>query len=209
MQARLWELAERHTPHRRVRGYTQAIMDLGATLCTRTRPSCLVCPVAAGCRARETGDPARFPAPRPRRPHPTREKLMVVMHDAKGRVLVERRPPSGIWGGLWSFPEASPDLDFGDAAAQAARRHGLRARPRNVRPLAPVEHGFTHFRLRATPLLVSVEPLRDRVAEDVGTARWIEPDAADRAGGTGVGLAAPVGAVLSRLEQERRGGEGP
>ena len=205
---RLWKLAERHTPHGRVRDYTQAIMDLGATLCTRTRPGCLLCPVSAGCRAaRGAGDPTRFPAPRPRRPYPTREKLVVVMRDARGRVLVERRPPNGIWGGLWSFPEASPDLDFEDAAAEAARRHGVRPRPRSVRPLAPVEHGFTHFRLRATPLVVSVDPLRDRVAED-GTARWIEPAAADGAGGTGgagIGLAAPVGAVLSRLGMKDRG----
>ena len=151
---RLWALAERHTPSRRVGDYTQAIMDLGATLCTRTRPGCLLCPVADGCRARAAGDPTAYPAPRPKRPYPTREKLLLVMCDAGGRVLVERRPPSGIWGGLWSFPEASADLELGDAVAAAARRHGLR--PGRARALAPVEHGFTHFRLRATPVVVSV-----------------------------------------------------
>ncbi len=218
---RLWTLAERHTPHRRVGDYTQAIMDLGATLCTRTRPGCLLCPVSDGCRAYAAGDPTRFPAPRPRRPYPTREKLLLVMRDASGRVLVERRPPSGIWGGLWSFPEASAALDFEDAAGAAARRHRLR--PRRVRRLPAIEHGFTHFRLRATPVVVSVEPLPDRVA-DGEAVRWVEPGIAagdgdrDGDGGTGVGggagasgadvgLAAPVGAVLSRLEKEERGSQ--
>ena len=215
---RLWAFAERHTPRRRVGDYTQAIMDLGATLCTRTRPGCLLCPVAGGCRARAAGDPTGFPAPRPKRPWPTREKILVVMRDAGGRVLVERRPPSGIWGGLWSFPEASADLAIGDAAATAARRHGLRPGCASARALAPVEHGFTHFRLRATPVVVSVEPLAgDRVA-DGGPVRWIEPEVAvgegvgagGSAGGRDgasveVGLAAPVGAVLSRLDEEERG----
>ena len=214
---RLWALAELHTPHRRVGDYTQAIMDLGATLCTRTRPGCLLCPVADGCRAHAAGDPTAYPAPRPKRPYPTREKLLLVMRDAGGRVLVERRPPSGIWGGLWSFPEASADLEFGDAIAAAARRHGLR--PGRVRPLAPVEHGFTHFRLRATPVVVSVEPVPDRVA-DGAAVRWICPEvAAGEGDGSGrstggrggasaeVGLAAAVGAVLSRLGEEERGSQ--
>ena len=212
---RLWTFADRHTPRRRVGDYTQAIMDLGATLCTRTRPGCLLCPVAHGCRAHAAGDPTRYPAPRPKRPYPTREKLLLVMCDAGGRVLVERRPPSGIWGGLWSFPEASADLEFGDAITAAARRRGLR--PGRARVLAPVEHGFTHFRLRATPVVVSVEPVPDRVA-DGEAVRWIEPGDAggngeagdERPGARGgasaeVGLAAPVGAVLSRLRKEERG----
>ena len=214
--ARLWAFAERLTPRRRVGDYTQAIMDLGATLCTRTRPTCLLCPLADGCRAHALGDPGAFPARRPKRPYPTREKLLVVMRDAGGRVLVERRPPSGIWGGLWSFPEASSDLDFEDAAAAAATARRLRLRPGRVRALAPVEHGFTHFRLRATPLVVSVEPLPDRVA-DAESVRWIESEVAavGGAGGDGkgagsaavaqLGLAAAVGTVLSRLDEEERG----
>ena len=188
-------------------------MDLGATLCTRNGPGCLLCPVSTGCRGLATGEPVRFPAPRPRRPYPTREKLLVVMRDAQGRALVERRPPSGIWGGLWSFPEFSTDLDVEDSAAEAARRHGLRLwPPGHLVRLPPVEHGFTHFRLRAIPVVVSVAPLRGRVAEGEA-ARWIEPGALSRGSGGGggaggggaVGLAAPVSAILSRLEKEERG----
>jgi len=214
--SRLWTFAERHTPRRRVAEYTQAIMDLGATLCTRTRPTCLLCPLADGCRARARGDPTGFPAPRPKRAYPTHEKILVVMRDARERMLVERRPPKGIWGGLWSFPEAPAELDFETAAATAAAARCLRLRPGRVRALAPIEHGFTHFRLRATPVLVSVEPLPDRVV-DAGCERWIDSgaaaggDGAGNGGGTAggaataqFGLAAAVGAVLSRLDQEER-----
>ena len=197
---RLWELADRATPHQQVGDYTQAIMDLGATVCTRTKPACLVCPVAGGCRARAAGEPTAFPLPKPRRPYPTRETLLVVMRDPRGRVLVERRPPAGIWGGLWSFPEASRDLDHRDAADAAARRRGLRVR--RLHALAPVEHGFTHYRLRAIPVVVCVEPRSDAVAED-GPGRWLEADAA-AAADVDIGLAAPVAAVLSRLEKEER-----
>ena len=218
VERRLWAFAEHHTPKRRVGDYTQAVMDLGATLCTRVKPTCLLCPVAAGCRAHAAGDPAGFPAPRPKRDYPTRETLLVVMRDPRGRVLVERRPPTGVWGGLWSFPEASAALDPRGAAASCARRHRLK--PGRVRRLAPVEHGFTHFRLRATPVVVSVEPLPDGVAEDGGAVRWLDPGTATggAAGATettgagtdpgappAVGLAAAVGAVLSRIEADERG----
>ena len=202
VERRLWTLAEQHTPGRRVGHYTQAVMDLGATLCTRTRPTCLLCPVARGCRALAAGDPTGFPAPRPKRPWPTRETLLVVMRDPRGRVLVERRPPAGVWGGLWSFPEASAALDPRDAADSCARPRGLK--PGSVRALAPLEHGFTHFRLRAVPVVVSVEPSPDGVADD-GGARWLEPDPASTGGAAaGIGLAAPVGAVLSRLGNDER-----
>ena len=217
VEKRLWAFAEHHTPERRVGDYTQAVMDLGATLCTRAKPACLLCPVAAGCRAHAAGDPAGFPAPRPRRAWPTRETLLVVMRDPRGRVLVERRPPAGVWGGLWCFPEACAGLDPRDAAVSCARRRRLK--PGRVRPLAPVEHGFTHFRLRATPVVVSVEPSPDGVAEDGGAVRWLDPGTATggAAGVTGttgagtdpgaspaVGLAAAVGAVLSRIEADER-----
>ena len=209
---RLWTLADRHTPHRRVGAYTQAVMDLGATVCTRTKPSCLLCPLEPGCEARAKGDPTRFPAPRPKRPWPTRETLLVVMRDPRGRVLVERRPPKGVWGGLWCFPEASAALDPRAAAESCARGYPLKPGP--VRVLPPIEHGFTHFRLRATPVVVAVEgeaePPADEAGEE-GGVRWLEPGpgpvrtSGPDAGTAGIGLAAAVGAVLSRLATHERG----
>ena len=209
--ARLWSLAERLTPCRRVGDYTQAIMDLGATLCTRTRPTCLLCPLADGCRAHALGDPVRFPAPRPKRAYPTREKLLVVMRDAGGRVLVERRPPSGIWGGLWSFPEASADLDLENAAATAAavRRlrlqagsgPGARAGGARLHPLPP--SGDPGRGLRRAAFRTGWG-IRSPCAGSIPRSRPAEAATAGTAAEVGLAAAA-VGAVLSRLDEEERG----
>jgi A/G-specific adenine glycosylase len=128
-----WELAERLLPKRGVEPYTQGLMDLGATVCKRV-PDCATCPVKARCVARKTGRIAELPAPRARKPLPQRETHWYVFFDA-GRVLLERRPSPGIWGGLWCFPEARP----------------AKCRVKGRLPI--IEHGFTHFRLRIRPLL--------------------------------------------------------
>jgi len=133
-EAAQWALAERLLPRSGLRTYTQALMDLGATLCTRTRPDCAACPVARGCVARHEGRIAELPAPRPRKALPLRRATWYVHVDA-GRVLLERRPSKGLWGGLWTFPEK--------------RQRGARTLGR----LPALEHGFTHFRLRARPVL--------------------------------------------------------
>lgn len=160
----LWTLAERLLPRRGIETYTQALMDLGATVCTRT-PSCGGCPVKASCVARKTGRIAELPAPRARRPLPLRHvDWHVYRHD--GKVLLERRPSPGIWGGLWCFPEIS-------------RRKG------KARPLAPIEHGFTHFRLRIRPLLYEVRAQ--------GSGLWID---------VGDALAAAIPAPVKKLLQD-------
>ncbi|HVC37268.1 MAG TPA: A/G-specific adenine glycosylase, partial [Gammaproteobacteria bacterium] len=107
---KLWALAERHTPLKNVAAYTQAIMDLGATVCTRSRPRCLDCPIAVGCVAHIDGNETKFPTPRPRKRLPVRRTCMLLI-TCKGRVMLERRPPAGIWGGLWGFPELPADRE--------------------------------------------------------------------------------------------------
>ncbi|HZD21530.1 MAG TPA: A/G-specific adenine glycosylase [Burkholderiales bacterium] len=136
----LWRHAERLLPKRHVERYTQALMDLGATVCTRVKPRCGECPVEADCVAREQGSTKRFPAPRAKRVLPLRRVTWWVLVNNR-RVLLEKRPSSGLWGGLLTFPEA----------AQPGWKIASR------RQLAVVEHGFTHFRLRATPVLCAVE----------------------------------------------------
>jgi len=133
----LWLKAGRLLPPRNLATYTQALMDLGATVCTR-KPDCGACPVKVRCVARKTGRIAELPAPRTRKPLPLRRTNWYVYRHA-GTVLLERRPSKGIWGGLWCFPE--------------------RAVLKGVRPkrLEPFEHGFTHFRLRIQPLLYEVK----------------------------------------------------
>ena len=145
-QRALWALAESLLPHARLAEYTQAIMDLGATVCRRADPRCGACPVAADCVALREGRTAELPRRKAPRALATRETMMLVLRDGAGRQLLQRRPPSGIWGGLWSLPECAPGTDV---AALLAQEFGLRAR--TTRALPPFVHVFTHFRLRATP----------------------------------------------------------
>jgi len=185
---RLWALAENLLPHERLVDYTQAIMDLGATLCTARNPACGRCPVSADCQAYGQGRVAQFPAPRPRRERPLRHARLLLVENAAGELLFERRPPAGIWGGLWCLPV----LEAGeDAAAWLAREHGLAAEP--LETLAPLRHGFTHFELELEPLRLraaGAAALREQVP-----LRWINM-AADAL----PGLPAPVLKLLARLQ---------
>jgi A/G-specific adenine glycosylase len=163
-------------------------MDLGATVCRRARPLCGVCPVAARCVAKRDGRIAQLPAPRPRKTTPLRKaRWLIALH--AGRVLLERRPPSGLWGGLWTFPEAR-----GSDARSFGRAIGCEIA--SMRRLPPLEHGFTHFRLRAQPLLCEVRRCRPR-AEQAGRL-WL--DLADAAGSA---VPAPVRTLLLQLAPER------
>ena len=121
--ARLWSLAEQHTPAERAAEYTQAIMDLGATLCTRTKPRCGECPVAAHCGALAAGTVAELPTPRPKHAKPRRSVTVVLIHTGHGDLLLERRPPAGIWGGLLSLPEIPDAEATGPAPAESKRPH--------------------------------------------------------------------------------------
>jgi A/G-specific adenine glycosylase len=150
-QSALWALAERCTPLAGVAAYTQAIMDLGATVCTRSKPRCEACPLNAGCRARQESRQQQLPARRARRVRPQRSVCMLIAERDDGTVLLERRPPRGIWGGLWSLPEFSD----ADSAQQYCRAHLLRAAA--AHPGTPRQHAFTHFDLAITPLRVRCE----------------------------------------------------
>ena len=182
---RLWRLAEQHTPRKRVAVYTQAIMDLGATVCTRGSPACGACPVAPGCQAHAQGRTGELPAPRPRRALPERETCLLVLERANGDVLLEKRPPAGIWGGLWSLPEC----DHPDQAGRLAReRYGLRATA--AEPLPELRHSFTHFHLRIRPLRLRVEEPHD-LCLDSPACLWYNCASPSRHG-----LAAPVRRLL-------------
>ena len=173
-EADLWPLAERLLPEKDLETYTQALMDLGSLVCTRGAPKCGACPVAAQCIARREGRIHELPPPRARKALPTRRATwFVFMHE--GAVLLERRPSRGLWGGLWTFPESK--VLKGASAAKLAR----------------IEHGFTHFRLLAQPLL---HRLRKRV-ESPGRL-WLElADAVHAA------VPAPVRTLLLKLDSPR------
>ena len=144
----LWDRAERLVPASDVETYTQALMDLGATVCGRINPRCDSCPLAARCVARRSGRTAELPVPRARKPLPQKAVNWLVLRQ-NGAILLEKRPPAGIWGGLWSFPET-------DAQAVTAHARRLGCEIQRTEPLAFLEHGFTHFRLQIRPLLCEV-----------------------------------------------------
>jgi len=184
-EARLWRAAERELPQRGVETYTQGLMDLGATVCTRSKPCCGDCPLRRDCVALARGMVARLPAPRPRKALPQRSTRMLVLMHA-GQVLLEKRAPSGIWGGMWSLPEAAPRDDLG---ALCAQRYG--AQVAACEPLPAIAHGFTHFKL-------AIEPQRVRVARvasnAVPGAMWLPLEDA-----LGAAIPAPVRRILSAL----------
>ncbi|MFA5493484.1 MAG: A/G-specific adenine glycosylase [Porticoccaceae bacterium] len=183
--ARLWSIAERNTPSRRVADYTQAIMDLGATLCTRTRPRCGECPVRADCAALAAGQPTAYPGKKPRKTLPVKTAFLLVIHDGQGRVLLEQRPATGIWGGLWSFPEAARQEDI-----PAVSQHlGIAAR--QIHPAEPRRHTFSHYHLDYTPVHI-----HGRAAPRIGEAEqlWVDPANFGK-----IGLPAPIKALLAEL----------
>jgi A/G-specific adenine glycosylase len=187
----LWDLAEAHTPHERVAEYTQAIMDLGATLCTRGQPRCAACPVAAACAAHALGRERDFPAKRQRAAERrARSVTVLVVQDGDGATLLERRPPSGIWGGLFSFPELADDERVDDWCLQR-----LGAEPKATRSLAAVEHAFTHFDLTLKPMQLALEGAARAVMDG---ERWLWYKASEPLPG---GIAAPIGKILREVTQ--------
>lgn len=181
---RLWEIAERHTPSRRLGAYTQAMMDLGATLCTRTRPACARCPVSEDCRAYADGNVEAYPGKKPKKERPLRQTTMVIAVDDDA-VYLERRPAAGIWGGLWSFPE------IGEADLDQWCRQRLGCVPGEAASWPTLRHGFTHYDLDIRPVVVRFDN-GSRAAAD--GACWYRLD--DPAPG---GIAAPVRKLIDTL----------
>jgi len=184
----MWELADSlagSVAPADMPAYTQGLMDLGATLCGRGAPDCGRCPVAGSCVARRDARQHDLPSPRARKARPERETGMLVL-EWEDRVLLERRPEPGIWGGLWSLPEFGPQEDPRAACLR------LGAAPETVWPLAPFAHAFTHYRLHVHPFLVRARP--QAAAEGLPDRAWT--GLADL---PGTGLPAPVRKLLQGL----------
>ena len=182
----LWELAEVHTPHERVTDYTQAIMDLGATLCTRSRPDCFSCPVTEGCAARAAGRQRDYPERKPSRDKPLRETRMLLIRDREGSILLQRRPPAGVWGGMWSLPECPQGEDI---VRWIRKQLQLETQP--VKALERLRHTFSHFQLDIAPLLLSVTGEIPAISE-CGAQVWFNPEKPVR-----LGIPAPVKHLLT------------
>lgn len=197
-QKKLWEYAETCTPYARVANYTQAIMDLGATVCTRSKPACALCPLQTLCAAYARHLTGAIPAAKPRKPRPRRSAVIVMAVNDDGAVLLEKRPPTGIWGGLWSFPE----LESLEAVDEwCARQLGVDAPPKTV--WSDVSHSFSHFDFDMRPVEIRMEvSSRTQAAAVMEGERWLWYNTRSPAD---VGLAAPVAKLLQSVN--RRTGE--
>lgn len=185
-ESKLWALAESLLPQINIQTYTQGMMDLGASLCTRSQPGCAICPVSADCVARKRGVVSILPTPRPRKALPEKQvqMLMLMNHD---QIFLQKRPSSGIWGGLWSFPELNLEAD---PLSYCQTQLGLSVRESVSLPI--LKHSFTHFKLHIFPIIVRISSRAD-MSEDP-QRRWLaKHNALD------VGLPAPVRKLLLQL----------
>jgi A/G-specific adenine glycosylase len=175
----LWETAESLLPDKDVGVYTQALMDMGAMLCRRSKPLCGSCPVKTGCVALNTGRVHELPTPKPKKKVPERHATFLLAL-SEGMILLEKRDPSGIWGGLWSLPqfEGGPDLQNWKVAEKTE--------------MPPLVHSFTHFRLRISPLLLKLEEKPDHQREHI----WMSLNEALQAA-----IPAPVRKLVASLDK--------
>ncbi len=182
VENKLWELAELNTPEQGVEIYTQAIMDFGATLCTRSKPNCRLCPLAHECQAKHSGRTAELPHGKPKTDKPTKQTYMLLVKNAQDEFLLQKNPPSGIWGGLWCPPQTNSlegDLSTG----------GLELESLETLPM--YKHTFSHYHLEITPVLCRPKGENQNIAECEQTWFTLNSDQE-------LGLAAPVKKLLKK-----------
>ena len=190
VENRLWQLADSLTPETKVADYTQAIMDLGATVCIRRNPLCDSCPMTSGCEAYASGLQQHYPESKPRKPLPQQETVFAIIENEAGEVLLQQRPAAGIWGGLWCFPETPVDTcvermvqdQFGFDVQSICSRDKLK-------------HTFSHYQLMIQPVHVKIRN-NSRFINDAGVVTWLKPD-----GNAQLGLPAPVVSLLAELKE--------
>jgi len=203
VEKKLWKLAEQQLPARDIEAYTQGLMDLGATLCQRSKPHCHRCPLQPACSAHHTQRTGQLPAPRPARAQPQRHALMLIIRHGQD-VLLEKRPPAGIWGGLWSLPQL--DLNIAEFSAgithpplqlrvvEQLERYSLHAaHVHAIKELTAFTHVFTHFRLSVLPVQIALVR-KPGGAERAGRIWLALSEISD------TGLPAPVRRLLETLE---------
>jgi A/G-specific adenine glycosylase len=196
IEAQLWQQAEALLPKRDVAVYTQGLMDLGALVCTRSKPQCPICPLQADCAAYQNERVAQLPTPRPRKVLPERHSTFLLLLNGSD-ILLERRPGSGIWGGLWCPPQVDPQFlsELEDASAYCLQH--FRTETIHTLALSTFTHTFTHFKLHITPLLLQVINKPKQVQEP-GMV-WLDVEDA---------LQAAIPAAVRKLLQEVQAGRG-
>ncbi len=182
----LWQHAEHNTPDSRAGAYTQAMMDMGATLCTRSKPKCQQCPIQTHCAALALDRVKEFPYSKPKKTIPVRSTYMLILNNEQNDILLYQRPPTGIWGGLWSLPQVE---DMADSHSEL----GIDVDLDSAFYLEPLRHTFSHFHLDITPVHISLANNSTQVMEASKTL-WYNPAQPDA-----VGLPAPVKKLLLQI----------
>ncbi|MGL4565451.1 MAG: NUDIX domain-containing protein, partial [Halioglobus sp.] len=186
-------IAEQYTPQERCADYTQAMMDLGATLCTRASPNCERCPLAADCQALAHGDQRNYPGKKPRKVMPVKSTHFLIVRSSAGDIWLEKRPASGIWGGLWCFPEiASPEA----GSQRCLDLWGVAPARVDIQPR--FRHTFSHYHLDITPMVVQLDIAPHAVME-ASRQLWYNLRQPPQ-----IGLAAPVAELLEQLAARGR-----
>jgi A/G-specific adenine glycosylase len=188
---RLWQLSEDLTPANQSADYNQAMMDLGAMICVRSKPRCGVCPLAQSCVARERGEIARFPGKKVKSNKPVRSTQLLVVVDDLNSILLQKRPPSGIWGSLWSLPECPTEQQ-----SERWCEDNLGLQVKQLSLLRARRHTFSHFHLDITPVLLRSEKTLNLVMDEESLVWYNLSEPED------LGLAAPVSMILQEIDPE-------
>tara|TARA_B110000090_G_scaffold78769_1_gene89710 strand:- start:139 stop:1182 length:1044 start_codon:yes stop_codon:yes gene_type:complete len=189
IEQKLWKIAESLLPEKRITHYTQAQMDLGATICKRNKPLCLQCPLHEDCKAFQLGTPELFPTSKPKKEIPTRQSHWLIAQSNNGKILLEQRPNNGIWGGLWSFPEFDCPINLVSFSQEK-----LKVNPEEIQHQTSIRHVFTHFKLDITPYLVHSSDNYQKIDNNKIFGWYTIRDALQ------LGIPAPVKAFLTLLE---------
>lgn len=188
---KLWEIAENLKPQERTADYTQAMMDLGATLCTRSKPDCPHCPLKRHCIAYKENLTASIPAKKPKKRLPTKKTRLLMLENKHGEIYLEKRPNTGIWGGLWSFPE----IPLEDKITEHCQQH-LQTDLNNIKTWDSFKHTFSHYHLIITPVHATLKhPSLKLMAPE--QAIWYNPKQENHT----LGLSAPVKKLLNQLAE--------
>ncbi|MBS0358364.1 MAG: A/G-specific adenine glycosylase [Proteobacteria bacterium] len=187
---KLWDIAIEYTPQIRVTDYTQAIMDLGALICTRTKPQCSQCPLHTHCQAYALNQQTEYPKKNIRKLKPIRQTQFLLIRNTKKEFLLEQKPPSGIWGGLWIFPECPDDKNISD---WCKTQYGFTLK--KIKKQNPFRHTFTHFHLDITPVLAEIDSPSRKIM-DSSPVIWYK-----QANNQALGLAAPVKKLLEEFAE--------
>ena len=187
----LWLLAEACTPSKQVADYSQAMMDLGATLCTRSKPACTLCPLTQDCIARQQGKTGDYPGKKPKKIMPIKPTRMLLIRNQDNEILLEKRPPTGIWGGLWAFPQVDTHTDIHQYCFE---NYGLE--DSTIEHWQTYRHTFSHYHLEISPTVVQLQKANPPTMHTMEPNRmlWYNLTQPPK-----IGLAAPIKKLIDTL----------